>query len=93
MPIISFNPFPEIYTLRRQMDRMFDDLVGFNALGQDTWKPAIELIDNDSHLTLRACLPGLEAKDLDITVTRDAVTLAGEHRYERKTEELLLIAK
>lgn len=87
MAIIRFSPFAEIDTLRRQMDRMFDDLVGFNVLPQDTWKPAIELVDNENSLKLRASLPGLEAKDLDISVTKENVTISGEHRYEKTTED------
>ncbi len=87
MAIIRFSPFAEIDTLRRQMDRVFDDLVGFNGLTEETWKPAIELVDNEDTLVLKASLPGLEAKDLDVSVTRESVTIAGEHRYEKKTEE------
>jgi HSP20 family protein len=87
MAIIRFSPFAEIDTLRRQMDRMFDDLVGFNVLPQDSWKPAIELIDNENSLKLRASLPGVEAKNLDVSVTRDSVTISGEHHYEKTTED------
>lgn len=87
MALIRYSPFAEIDTIRRQMDKVFEDLVGFNTFTEETWKPAIELIDNDDKLTLKASLPGLEAKDLDISVTRESVTIAGEHRYEKKTEE------
>lgn len=50
-----------------------------------TWKPAVELQDTEDNLILRAEIPGIEGKDLDIRVTREAVAISGEHHYE-KTE-------
>jgi HSP20 family protein len=90
MTIIRWQqPFQEMEVLRRQMDRMFDELTG---IGRDfetnlPWKPAVELEETEDKLILRAQIPGLEAKDLDIDVTRDTVTIRGEHRIEKKTEE------
>lgn len=78
------SPFQE--TLRRQMDQMFDEMVGINR-DQTTWKPAVELKDTDENLILRAEIPGIEGKDLDIRVTREAVAISGEHRYEKKAED------
>lgn len=51
-----------------------------------TWMPSVELQATDENLILRAQIPGVEAKDLDVQVTRDAVFLSGEHRYENKAE-------
>lgn len=79
------SPFQE--TLRRQMDQMFDEMVGVNRETQTTWTPAVELKDTDENLILRAEVPGIEGKDLDIRVTREAVAISGEHRYEKKAED------
>lgn len=81
------SPLQEMETLRRQMDQIFDGMVGVNREAQMTWKPAIELKDTDESLILRAEIPGVEAKDLDIRVTREAVAISGEHRYEKKAED------
>lgn len=86
MAIIRWSPFSEVETLRRQLDRMFDDFAGLTTTENTIWKPAVELQDNGDNLTLKAELPGVEAKDLDISVLRDAVVIRGEHRYENKTE-------
>lgn len=87
MALIRWQPFGEIEQLRRQMDQMFDDISGINGLSQVTFKPAIELTDDEENLVLRAEVPGVEAKDLDISVGRDAVTIKGEHRYQNETQE------
>lgn len=86
MALIRWQPFPEMETLRRQMDQIFDEMANSNRDAQVTWKPAIELEDTEQHVILRAEIPGVEAKDLDIRVTREAVAIAGEHRYEKKAE-------
>lgn len=87
MALIRWQPFQEMETLRRQMDQMFDEITGLNRDYQGAWKPAIELQDTEENVILRAEIPGIEGKDLDVRVTREAVAITGEHRYENKTEE------
>ena len=86
MALIRWQPFSEMETLRRQMDQIFDEMVGANREAQITWKPAVELKDTESNVILRAEIPGVEGKDLDIRVTREAVAISGEHRYEKKAQ-------
>ncbi len=50
-------------------------------------KPAIELKTADTEVVLRAELPGIDVKDLDVQVTREAVSISGEYKAETKTEE------
>lgn len=87
MRLVRWQPFPEMESLRRQMDRMFDELAGFERKSDTDWTPAIEMQDRGDSLLVRAEIPGVEAKDIDIQVAREAVSIAGEHRYEKKTEE------
>ena len=92
MAVIRWQPWQEMETLRRQMDRLFDDLAPVDRGGltnngdRPTWAPAIELKNTETEITLRAELPGIEGKDLDIQVTRDAVSISGEYRSETKTD-------
>lgn len=87
MRLIRWQPYPEMETLRRQMDRVFEDLTQLNSETRTAWTPGIELHDEDNNIILRAEIPGVEGKDLDIQVTREAISIAGEHRYEKRTEE------
>lgn len=93
MALIRWEPFQEMAMLRRQMDQLFSDLAEANRAGSDisqstrtAWVPAVELTDTGSSLLLKAEIPGVDGKDLDIQVTRDAVSIAGEHRYEKRSE-------
>jgi HSP20 family protein len=88
MALIRWQPFQEMETLRHQMDKMFDEIAGLNReMTTKSWSPAVELEDTNDNLILRAEVPGLEGKDLDIQVAREAVSIAGETRYENKSEE------
>ena len=87
MRLVRWQPFAEMESLRHQMDRMFDELAGINSQSSTSWTPAIEIQDREDSLVLRAEIPGVEAKDLDIQVAREAVAISGEHRYENKTQE------
>lgn len=87
MALIRWQPFQEMETLRHQMDKMFDEIAGYNREVTKTWSPAVELEDTNDQLILRAEVPGLEGKDLDIQVAREAVSIAGETRYENKASE------
>ncbi|NKB18787.1 MAG: Hsp20/alpha crystallin family protein [Pseudanabaena sp. CRU_2_10] len=95
MSLIRWQPWRELDILRGQMDRLFEDLIHtssheFSSLPKvedAAWAPAVEMQETDSDLILKAQIPGIEAKDLDIQVSEDAVSIAGEHREEKKTEE------
>lgn len=86
MIVRYWQPWREVDTLRRQMDRLFDELTEPGS-DRPTWAPAVELKDAGANLVLRVQLPGVEAKDLDVQVTQETVTLLGEHRYEQQAQE------
>lgn len=87
MLIVRRNPFSEIATIRHQMDAMFDEMLRSKADQKISWKPAVELQDKEDNLILRAEIPGMDREELEIGVSRDTVTLRGEHRYEKKADE------
>jgi HSP20 family protein len=94
MSLLRWQPWREVDTLRQQMDRLFEDLIHdthevslLPKLEDATWAPAVELKETDTSVILQAQIPGVDAKDLDIQVSQDAVSISGEYRKEQKTEE------
>jgi len=88
MSLIRFEPFREIDTLQREMNRLFE---GFSPSSERsgngvTFMPAAELHETPEAIHLKLEIPGLEAKDLDVQVTAEAVAVSGERRAETKTE-------
>jgi HSP20 family protein len=87
MALIRWQPFQEFEILRRQMNQILDEVAGEERQSTSSWKPAIELQDMEDHLVVRAEIPGVNGKDIDVQVTREAIAISGEHRFEKKAEE------
>ncbi|RAM48690.1 MAG: Hsp20/alpha crystallin family protein [Hapalosiphonaceae cyanobacterium JJU2] len=89
MTLIRYNPWQEINSLQRQLNRLFDENFTPSRLLEDgTVKiPAAELQETEKAILLKLEIPGIEAKDLDVQVTEEAVYVSGERKSETKTEE------
>ena len=90
MALVRYNPWQEMSSLQRQLNHLFDDLVTptrWDDLGKLSKLPAAELSETDEALHLKLEVPGMEAKDLDIQVTADSVSISGERKEESKSEE------
>lgn len=87
MAIVRWHLLSDIDNIRREMDRVFDQMNEVTQPQTPVWKPAIELINNDDHLTLKVALPGIEAKDLDISVTREAVAIQGSRHFTNQASD------
>src|ERR1700722_18458034 len=76
-------------TLQDQINRLFND--AFERTDQEsnltTWAPAVDIHENQQELVVKADLPGVEAKDLDIRVENNILTIRGERRFEKKVNE------
>ncbi len=84
--LVRWQPLQEIEEVRRQFDRMFRDITTLDQEAAKGWAPASELRDDGDHLTLKLAIPGIDVKDLDVQVTKDSLTIAGERHVERKED-------
>lgn len=93
MAIMRWQPLYELNTLSREMSRLFDQLPQLNEDTPDllnqgnSWVPAVEVKETDAEIVLRAEVPGLSVEHLDVQVTPNAVSISGEHRYEKQAED------
>src|SRR5271157_907150 len=69
--------------------RIFNDL--FERAGQEsnltTWAPAVDIFENEHELVVKADLPDVDPKALDIRVENNLLTIRGERKFEKKTTE------
>jgi HSP20 family protein len=54
------------------------------SMGNDSWIPAMDLVDTEDDLVLRADLPGMSEDDLRIEIKDGVLTIAGERRAEHE---------
>ncbi|MEN6451941.1 MAG: Hsp20/alpha crystallin family protein [Thermoguttaceae bacterium] len=80
--------------LRSEIDRLFDSFVRepFGALewpswGPGKWAPPVDVAENDKEVTVRAELPGIDPKDIEVTVVGNQIVLSGEKKESTETKE------
>jgi len=81
------QPFTEIENIRQQIHKVFDQRATTRDNSEATWMPALELADARDNFVLKAQLPGIDPKDIDVQVTREAISISGERRYENTDEK------
>lgn len=93
MALIRWEPFREIESMQRDMNRLFERMMVPGDGGRDittggaSFIPAAEMHETPDAVELKIEVPGMEAKDLDVKVTPEAVAIAGERKVEKKIEE------
>lgn len=74
--------------LQRRMNRMFDDFFGdFGRSGLEAvsrFMPQIDIAETDEQIRVTAELPGLDEKDVEITLHDDVLTIKGEKKQQRE---------
>lgn len=94
-PMRALSPFEE-------MDRLFDSFFQRGWLRPFRWErplwkepelpfggkmPSVDIVDHDEDILVRAEVPGVDKKDLEISVTENTVTLKGKSSHEEKEEK------
>lgn len=89
---VNDHPF---YSLQRDMNNLFDNFFrGFEMTPRDnacgvvgSFMPSIDVKESEKEFIIKAELPGVEEKDIDVTVTNDAVTIKGEKKEEKEDKD------
>lgn len=77
-PVIRLQPWQELALLQGPFDRRFERGPVPSKIEAREWKPAIEMQMTALSVILKLEVPGIEAKDLDVQVTREAVFVKGQ---------------
>ncbi len=98
-PLSALSPFEE---MDRLFDRWFEGRSQRNwlrpfAMERPLWAdlelpfegkmPKVDIVDEDENIVVRAEVPGVDKKDLEISVTDGSVTLKGKTNHEHKEEK------
>ncbi len=84
----ELNPF---YTLRNEMDRLFDNYFrGFEldrfGSGSLAFQPKVNVADSEKEITVSVEIPGMDEDDIELALTKDALTIKGEKREEKENK-------
>ena len=85
MSLIKWDPFRELNVMNERSGNLFG---GWNrALSTTAWNPAVDIFENDNDIVIKAELPGMEAKDIEVKLENNVLMLKGERRFEKEAKE------
>ena len=91
---MALSPFRGFYDMQGEMNRMFDEMFGnlvrsgSRQQGEQPtrWAPALDVLQEDGDIVVRAELPGVKQEDVDITFHNGVLTIGGERKAEEQRE-------
>lgn len=87
--IMRWEPFRNLSSLQEQVNRLFES--NFPSRGSEStltaWAPAVDVYETENELVIKADLPDVSDKDLDVRVENNMLTIHGERKFEQKVKE------
>jgi HSP20 family protein len=88
--LTPWKPF-EFDRLRREMDRLWDSFFEGNpdrrTREEGEWLPSLDVSETKGDLVVKAYLPGMEPKDIEISLSEGFLTIKGEKKQEKEEKE------
>lgn len=86
------DPFRELQSFQNQVNRIFNDTFAPFASGREegmtaAWAPPVDIAESKDSLVFTVELPGFKQEELVLNVENGVLTLEGERRFEKKTDE------
>ena len=84
MNIVHYEPWQLMGRLHREIDQLFGDTFASTANGSSaaTWVPSVDVHEEAERYTVHADLPGVDAKDIQVTADKGVLTIRGARRLE-----------
>ena len=87
--VIRWDPFRNVSNLQAQVNRLFESTLP--GRGSDssltTWAPAVDIYETENELALKADLPDVNEKDIDIRIENNTLSIHGERKFEQEAKE------
>ncbi len=87
MTLIRWQPFAEMDSLQRELNRLFDSInPPTQSENGKVYQPPAEMTETKDAIHLKLEIPGMDAKDIDIQASADAVSISGERKSVSRTD-------
>ena len=84
------RPMRNLFNLHNQMEKVFSDLFashdGETDMEETSWIPTVDISETENGFEIRAELPGVSEKDVNVSVTDNLLTIKGEKHQEEETD-------
>lgn len=88
--LTRWDPYNTFSTIQDEMTRLFEDNFARTRRSPSAitaWAPAVDIFETEHELVLKADLPDLDEKDIDVRVENNMITLSGERKFEKELKE------
>ena len=89
-PFGELTPFRDFERMRRDMDRLWDSFFerGVRRTDDDgSWLPSLDIAETKNDIVVKAEVPGMDPKDIDISLSDGLLTIKGEKKQEKEEKE------
>ena len=91
MAIVKWEPFRDLLTTQREFDRLmreaFSPVFSETEVSTRSWAPPVDIYETENDIVLKAELPGIDPKDVEVRVEDNTLYLKGERKYEKEVKE------
>ena len=90
MELVPWRPFGELSSLRREMDKLWNRSLGESPFARtftESWLPSVDISETKDNFVVKAELPGLEAKDVNVSISGDVLTIKGEKKGKEEEKD------
>ena len=82
-----WDPFDELTTLRTRLDRLWSRMTADEGTALADWSPTSDVLETKDEIVIKAELPGIDEKNVDVEIESGVLTIKGERKAEKETEE------
>ncbi len=89
MAIVKYNPFRDLRSMQEQMNRLLDlawSQESGEELREGIWQPAVDIYEEGECVVIKAELPDVDQKDIDVRIENNTLTLRGERKADNSIQ-------
>ncbi|HKN37127.1 MAG TPA: Hsp20/alpha crystallin family protein [Terriglobales bacterium] len=91
MAIVRWDPFRDLNMLQDRMNRLFDDAGRTwrtdEPAATTSWSPSVDIFETEGEIVVKAELPGMDRKDIQLNLENNVLSLRGERKFQKETKD------
>lgn len=89
--LIPWRERKELDTFKREIDRIFDRFLSWSPFEREVselaWYPSVDVSETPTDVIVKAEIPGVDPKDIEVTICGDSLTIKGERKKEEEQKD------
>jgi HSP20 family protein len=90
MAIVRYNPFRDLRTIQEQMNRLIDlawNRESGEEIREGAWQPPVDIYEDENSVIIKAELPDVDQKDIEVMIEDNTLMLRGERRQDQSIKK------